>query len=254
VPPSTGSSDRRLDHTPSAIEARLAQAKEHSYIRDAVFGAVDGAVTTFAVVAGAIGASLPGGIVVILGMANLLADGLSMAVGNYLGTRAEEHRRDEVRAEEYREIQEDPEGEREEVRQIYRTKGFEGALLEQVVEVIVAEPTRWVDTMLTEEHGMELEGPNARRAAIWTFAAFLVAGAVPIAPFIAEAAGLESMPSLQISVGLTAATFFAIGVVKGLVVSRSWLRDGLETLALGGAAAIAAFGVGWLLRGLADSV
>jgi vacuolar iron transporter family protein len=254
VPLSTGPSERRLEHTPSAIEARLAQAKEHSYIRDAVFGAVDGAVTTFAVVAGAIGASLPGGIVVILGMANLFADGLSMAVGNYLGTRAEEHRRDEVRAEEHREILEDPEGEREEVRQIYRAKGFEGALLEQVVNVIVAEPDRWVDTMLTEEHGLELEGPNARRAAVWTFAAFLVAGVVPIAPFIVEATGLDSAPTFEISIGLTAATFFAIGVVKGLVVNRSWLRDGLETLALGGAAAIAAFGVGWLLRGLADSV
>lgn len=245
---------RLLEHTPQAIEERLALAKRHSYIRDAVFGAVDGAVTTFAVVAGAIGASLPGGIVVILGMANLFADGLSMAVGNYLGTRAEEHRRDEIRAEEHREIEEDPEGEREEVRQIYRAKGFEGALLEQVVDVIVAEPTRWVDAMLTDEHGMELEGPNARRAAVWTFAAFLVAGFVPIAPFVAEAVGLDSAPSFEISIGLTAATFFAIGVVKGLVVNRSWLRDGLETLALGGAAAIAAFGVGWLLRGLAEGI
>lgn len=251
--PTTEHSQRRLKHTPGAIEARLAEAKQHSYLRDAVFGAVDGAVTTFAVVAGAIGASLPGGIVVILGMANLLADGLSMAVGNYLGTRAEEHRRDEVRAEEYREIEEDPRGEREEVRQIYRTKGFEGALLEQVVDVIVADPERWVDAMLTDEHGMELEGPNARRAAIWTFVAFLVAGFVPIAPFIVEAAG-ASVPSLQTSIALTAATFFAVGVIKGLVVNRSWIRDGLETLALGGAAAIAAFAVGWLLRGLADGV
>jgi len=245
---------RERDHSPEAIAERLGGNGDRSYIRDAVLGAVDGAVTTFAVVAGSIGAGLPGGVVVILGMANLLADGLSMGVGNFLGTRAEDQRREEIRAEEYREIVDDPEGEREEIRQIYRAKGFEGELLEQVVDVITAEPDRWVDAMLVDEHGLELEGPDAARAAWWTFGAFCIAGAVPIAPFILDELGWMPIPTWEVAVVATAITFFVIGMIKGKVVNRSMFRDGVETLALGGAAAFVAFGVGWVLRGLADGL
>src|SRR5690554_6625761 len=106
---------RERDHSPRAIAARLQETREQSYLRDAVLGGIDGAVTTFAVVAGSIGASLPGGVVVVLGVANLLADGLSMGVGNYLGVRSENQRREELRREEYREIEVMPDGEREEI-------------------------------------------------------------------------------------------------------------------------------------------
>ncbi|MEX2373682.1 MAG: VIT1/CCC1 transporter family protein, partial [Dehalococcoidia bacterium] len=118
------------DHSRAAIAQRLAAEREQSYLRDAVLGGIDGAVTTFAVVAGSIGASLPGGVVVVLGVANLLADGLSMGVGNFLGVRSEAQRREDVRREEHEEIRTAPGGEREEIRQIYAAKGFEGALLE----------------------------------------------------------------------------------------------------------------------------
>ena len=82
------------EHSTDAIRRRLAQAPAVSYLRDFVYGAIDGAVTTFAVVAGARGANLGDSVVVILGVANLLADGFSMAVSNYLGTRAEREQRD----------------------------------------------------------------------------------------------------------------------------------------------------------------
>lgn len=241
------------DHSRAAIAARLEASREHSYLRDAVFGAIDGTVTTFAVVAGAIGASLPGGVVIILGMANLFADGFSMAVGNFLGTRAEEQRREGIRREESMEIVEEPEGEREEIRQIYAAKGFEGDLLEQVVDVITADPKRWVDTMIVEEHGLELETPSASRAAIATFLAFTLAAFVPLSPFVLEATGVDGFDAFLVSGILTALTFFAIGAYKGRLVSRSWVHDGVETLALGGTAAIVAFAAGWLLRGLADN-
>lgn len=241
------------DHSREAIAARLEATREQSYLRDAVFGAIDGTVTTFAVVAGAIGASLPGGVVIILGMANLFADGFSMAVGNFLGTRAEDQRREEIRREESREIVEEPEGEREEIRQIYAAKGFEGHLLEQVVDVITSDPKRWVDTMIIEEHGLELESPSASRAALATFIAFTTAAFVPLAPFVLDAIISPDFDAFLISGILTALTFFAIGALKGRIVNRSWLRDGIETLALGGTAALVAFGAGWLLRGLADN-
>ena len=108
---------------------------------------IDGAVTTFAVVSGIIGAELSPGIVLILGVANLVADGFSMAASNYAGTRTE---RDELRyweAVEHRHVDTVPEGEREEVRQIFREKGLTGADLERVVAAITEERERWVRTM-----------------------------------------------------------------------------------------------------------
>ena len=113
---------------------------------------------------------------------------------------------------------------------------------------------RWVDAMLVDEHGLELEGPEAARAAWWTFGAFCIAGAVPIAPFILEELGWMPIPTWEVAVAATAITFFVIGMIKGKVVNRSVFRDGVETLALGGAAAFVAFGVGWLLRGLANGL
>src|SRR5690606_3964787 len=137
---------------------------------------------------------------------------------------------------------------------IYRAKGFEGELLEQVVDVITSDKDRWVDTMLVEEHGLELEGPDAIKAGWWTFLAFVVAGFVPILPFVLEAIGWEAIPAWEVSIALTGVTFFFIGAIKGRVVGRSWLADGVETLALGGGAAVSAFVAGWVLRGLADGL
>ena len=77
------------EHTPAAIRRRLRASAEHSHLRDFVFGAMDGTVTTFAVVAGVAGAGLPSGIAIVLGTANLLADGFSMAAGNYLSTKTD---------------------------------------------------------------------------------------------------------------------------------------------------------------------
>jgi hypothetical protein len=92
------------EHTADAISARLAEGARHNYLRDFIYGGIDGAVTTFAVVAGVTGAGLSPGIVVILGAANLVADGFSMAASNYLGTRAEKDDFRRLRAVEWRHI------------------------------------------------------------------------------------------------------------------------------------------------------
>jgi VIT1/CCC1 family predicted Fe2+/Mn2+ transporter len=226
-------------HSPEAIAHRLAAAPRKSYLHDWVYGGVDGAVTTFAVVSGVVGAALEPRVILVLGLANLVADGFSMAAGNFLGTRTELAERELLTATEQRHIDEQPEGEREEVRQIYRAKGLDGRALEEVVAAVTASRERWVATMLVEEYGLAPLPRSPLRAAWATFAAFSLAGAVPLLPWLLGSA----RPFLHASLA-TAAVFFAIGSLKARwSVRPAWL-SGLETLAVGAAASGLAWGIG----------
>jgi len=242
----------RSDHTPRAIQERLQGYPRPNYLRDFVYGAIDGIVTTFAVVSGVGGAGLSAGVVIILGLANLVADGFSMAVSNYLGTRAEAHLRDRSRRKEQEHIERYPEGEREEIRQIFASKGFSGEELERIVSVITADNRRWVNTMLQEELGLPLTSPSPVRAGASTFLAFVLLGLVPLLPFLINLLAMDPvLPPFLSSAVLTAIAFFLVGVWKGQVVEQPWLRSGLETLLVGGTAAALAYLVGLALRHLA---
>lgn len=240
-------------HTPEAIAARLARGPSRRYLRDLVYGAIDGTVTTFAVVAGVSGAKLSITIVIILGLANLLADGFSMAVSNYLGTRAEEQLREKARKQEYEHIRIFPKGEKEEIRQIFARKGFSGADLESAVSIISSDLDRWVDTMVQEEFGLPLQGPKALRAALATFGAFVVVGSVPLWPFLWNwlSSFSISQPFFWSAV-FTGVAFFGVGALKGRYVAKRWHTAGLETFFIGGVAAALAYGVGVALRNLAE--
>jgi vacuolar iron transporter family protein len=234
------------EHTVDAIGERLAAGPKQNYLRDWIYGGIDGAVTTFAVVTGVVGAQLSPFVIVILGLANLLADGFSMAASNFLGTKSEHDDMRRLAAIEHRHIELEPEGEREEVRQIYAAKGFEGADLERVVELITSDRERWVRTMLTEEYGLPLEARSPWMAALSTFSAFAICGLVPLIPFLLGAAN-----AFPISIALTGAVFFLIGSIKSRWSTVPWWRSGLSTLFVGGIAAALAYVVGMLLRNLA---
>lgn len=242
----------RATHTPEQIAQRMGDGPQPVYLKDFIYGAIDGAVTTFAIVAGVAGAGLSTGIVIVLGIANLLADGFSMAVSNYLGTRAENQLRDKTRQRELDEIRKYPPGEVEEIRQIYARKGFEGELLEQVVEVITADRERWVDVMMQEEHGMTLHEHNAARGGVATFVAFCAVGLVPLLPYLGNwvFGSLTARPFLWSSL-MTAVAFVAVGAMKARFINQRWPVAALETLSVGGTAAVLAYGVGALLQGLA---
>ncbi|HLN97189.1 MAG TPA: VIT1/CCC1 transporter family protein [Pyrinomonadaceae bacterium] len=234
------------EHTIEAIDERLSQGPGHNYLRDWIYGGIDGSVTTFAVVSGVVGAHLSPKIILIMGFANLVADGFSMAASNFLGTKAEHDDMQRLTAIEHRHIELAPEGEREEVRQIFARKGFAGTDLERVVDLITADRDRWVQTMLSDEYGLPYEARSPWLAASSTFSAFLICGLAPLLPFLLglSNAGLAST-------FLTGAVFFLIGSVKSRWSTASWWRSGLVTLLVGGIAAALSYLAGMLLKNLA---
>ncbi len=231
------------DHDPASIHERLSAPHRNSYLKDAVFGAIDGTVTTFAIVAGVVGANLSLNVIVALGIANVLADGFSMAAGNYSGTKAELDDMRRLRKVEERHIREVPDGERAELREILAQKGLSGDVLTAAVDAISQKKEIWIDLMLVEEYGMSPKDPHPMRAAIATFTAFLLAGLVPLLPYLL---GLDQ--PFRWSIGLTALTFLIVGALKSRWSLEPWWRSGGETLLIGGAAALIAYFVGTLFR------
>jgi vacuolar iron transporter family protein len=233
------------EHSAEAIRKRLAAGPRQNYLRDWIYGGIDGAVTTFAVVSGVAGAQLSPWIILALGFANLFADGFSMAASNFLGTKAEQDDWHRLEAIENRHIDVAPEGEREEVRQIFQLKGFVDEDLERIVQLVTANRQRWVRTMLTEEYGLPLEVRSPWIASISTFAAFLVCGLVPLVPFLLKVSG-----AFEVSIIMTGTVFVAIGSAKSKWSTASWWRSGLTTLLVGAIAAALAYAAGLLLRRL----
>ena len=242
--------DRDLvsEHSSASIRNRLRHPRGESPLGDFMLGGVDGVVTTFAVVAGSAGGQLTTVIVIILGIANLIADGFSMAVSNYLGTRASQEEVHQSRSDEEWQISEFPEGEMAEIRQIFEKKGFEGATLDEIVAVISADRKVWVDTMMAEELRLSEISKRPARAALTTFIAFSICGAIPLIPFLGSFGTFDEM--FRISTILGAATFFILGMGKGWAVGISPLRSGLQTFAVGGAAAALAYAAGHFLHAM----
>jgi len=238
-----------LEHLDHSLRERGTRGQ---HLADAVLGATDGIVTTFAVVAGAAGASLSPGIVLIMGVANLIADGFSMAVSNYLGARSQQDAWSEERKREIWEVEHLPEAEREEIRRIYRRKGFTGEILERIVATITEDEQRWVEEMMREELGIHEERITPVASGAVTFGAFILAGFLPLLFYVLNFFGI-SLPfgAFTLSLGVTMAALFGVGAARSFMTLRPWWRSGLEILIVGGLAAACAFVVGVLLRQLA---
>jgi VIT1/CCC1 family predicted Fe2+/Mn2+ transporter len=234
-----------LEHSVEAIKERPSAVPRHNYLRDWIYGGKDGSVTTFAVVTAVVGAHLSPVVIVIMGFANLVGNGFSRAASNFLGTKSEPDDIRHLATIEHRHIELAPEGEREKVRQIFAGKGFAGADLERVVELITSDRERWVRTMLAAEYGLPQEARSPWLASITTFSAFVICGLAPLIPFLTNV----NQP-LRLSILVTGAVFFAIGSVKSRWSTVPWWRSGLSTLFVGGIAAGLSYAVGALLKNL----
>jgi VIT1/CCC1 family predicted Fe2+/Mn2+ transporter len=222
------------------------------YLGELVYGGLDGVVTTFAVVSGVAGAALGSEIILVLGLANLLADGFSMASGSYLSTKSEQeyYHREEDR--ERWEVEQFPDGERAELKEIYVKRGFSPEEAGQLVDIYSREPGRWVKAMMVDELGMMPDERNPMSSAVATFGAFVLVG---ILPLLAYVLGLffpiPPQTAFAASIVLAGVALFALGAAKVFVTALNPLRSGVEMLAVGGLAGLVAYAVGALLKGIA---
>ena len=221
-----------------------------AYLGEFVYGGIDGSITTFAVVAGSVGAGLDSAIILILGFANLLADGFAMSVGSYLSAKSQKENYQKHRRKEYWEVENLPEIEREEIRSIFRDKGFHGTLLEEITDVITADKDRWVDVMMKDELDMIEEG----RAPFWiggtTFISFILIGLIPLSVYVWDYLFEWDNGLFTWACALTAGAFILIGFLKSYVTESSKFKGIMETLLLGALAAIIAYFVGDFLEQL----
>ncbi|MBL8097037.1 MAG: VIT1/CCC1 transporter family protein [Anaerolineales bacterium] len=242
-----------LAHEPAAI---VAAAERHGgaggqYLGEMVYGGLDGIITTFAVVSGVAGAQLGTPVILILGLANLFADGFSMATGAYLSTKSkQEYYRKEWEREAW-EVEHFPDGERAELIEVYRQQGYTEEDARQLVDIQSREPKRWVKAMMLDELGMMEDTGNPLTNGLVTFGAFVVAGAVPLLVYLLGLAfPVPPDAAFPVAIGLSGLALFGLGAAKVLVTKLNPLRSGLEMLIVGGLAAGVAYGVGALLKGI----
>lgn len=231
------------------LERTHSPEKHHSHrdvtggwLRPAVFGAMDGLVSNFALIAGVVGAAGAGRGAVLAGFAGLAAGACSMAAGEYTSVKSQtELMRAEI-AVERGELARNPEGEQAELAALYRARGLEADLADKVAAGLSADPEQALRVHVREELGVDLDDlPSPLLAAAASFCAFSAGALVPLVPFLFGAAGLVA------AVVLSVAGLFVFGAVVAVMTARPWWLGGLRQLALGVGAATVTFGLGHLL-------
>ena len=219
--------------------------KYSSSLADVILGGQDGLVNVLGIVLGVAAATSDPRIVLVAGLAATFAESVSMGAVAYTSTLAETAHYESEREREYRHVRMVPAVEREEIREIYRQKGFDGELLDQIVEKITANEDVWVGVMMAEEHQLT---PTSRRDALRSalivgFAA-IIGSLIPLAPFLF----LPTGPSIWVSLGISALTLFIVGAYKARVTIGKPGKSGLEMAVIGTVSALVGYLVGVLLK------
>lgn len=220
------------------------------YMSPIVYGASDGIITTFAVVAGAMGAHLSPQIVLIMGFANLFGDGFSMAMGDYLSKRTTIKYNETERQREKWEVEIDPSSEKSELIEIYKSKGLETEKAKDLVEILSSNKNLWVETMMHEELGiLEDKNDSPIKDALVTFFSFVFFGFMPLVTYIlASFIPIFEQNTFLTATILTLATLFIVGTLRNIVTNVNWIKSGLEMLLTGSMAAFVAYIVGFLIK------
>jgi VIT1/CCC1 family predicted Fe2+/Mn2+ transporter len=232
---------------PPIHDERWHRAGSGATLRNFVLGTSDGLVTVLAFVAGVSASLGKAQLVLLAGIAEMFAGALSMGLGAYMGGRAEHELYHRERSRELREMREVPWLEREEVRDIYRKKGFHGHELELVVDRLTENPQRWLDEMMTGELGLSADPPPSPvRAGLIVAISYMLAALVPLFPY----ALFHMRLALLVSLTATALALGVLGAVKADYTGQSRTISALQSILLGAVGTGACYGIGLLAHKL----
>ena len=225
-----------MTHVPHPRFGKLFDA-----VRELVFGLEDGLVSTMGAVAGIAAGTDNGRIVILSGLVIIAVEALSMAAGSYLSNKSHRQMLEKRIEDERKEIEEKPEEEAEELRVMYRQRGFSEDEIAVLVKRITADKGLWLEEMMAKELRIgagDLEEPSSR-AVVMGFA-YVGGGAVPLLPYLL----LPVRPALAVSVAATILTLFAIGFVKGRVAGIDRWKSAWEMVLVASSAAAIAYLIG----------
>ncbi len=213
-------------------------------LRAAVFGVNDGLVSNASLILGVAGASANSSVILLSGVAGLLAGAFSMAAGEYVSVRSQREMFEHQIGLERDELAQYPEEEAEELALIYAARGLSREDAQKLAKAVISDPAQALDTLAREELGLNPEDLGSPwGVAIFSFLSFAAGALVPLLPFFALSGGR----ALVISIGVTALALFAVGAAISLFTGRSAVRDGLRMLFIGAAAGALTYAIGKLL-------
>jgi vacuolar iron transporter family protein len=237
---------KSIHHAEHHLHASLdPHRRSVSGLSDIILGGQDGLVNVLGVILGVAAATSDPHLVLVAGLAATFAESVSMGAVAYTSTIADADYYDSEKEREIRHIEQVPRLERDEIREIYASKGFKGDLLERIVDTITADREVWVAVMMAEEHQLS---PTDRRQA-WKVALIvgfsaIIGSLIPLAPFAFLPVGL----SMWVSVAITALVLFGVGVFKARITVGHPGKSGLEMAVIGTLSALVGYLVGALLK------
>ena len=219
------------------------------YLRDAIYAANDGIVTTFAVVSAVAGAALESNIIIILGFANLLADAFSMATGNYMGTRSEGDQYDHEMQKTKQALKKDERKFKQQVAKYFRSLGtYSEKEAQTMTDIMSKDKEFFLQTILQNRIGISAsDASDALKNGTVTFFTFVIAGVVPLIPYVIFSGNNPDTNFIIVCV-FTGITLFVVGSLRTVFSAKNWIIGGLEMLFAGGIAAAIAFGLGYALK------
>jgi len=216
-------------------------------LRDVILGGQDGLVNMLGIALGVVAAGGSTHVLVVTGLAAAITESISMGAVAYTSFGSDRDFYLAERVREQKEIETEPDDEREEIREIYAAKGFKGQLLEDVVSAITSNRETWVSTMMNEElHLQPVAQQTLVRSAVIVTIATLIGHLIPIVPFMV----VTRTPAIIVAIALSAVTLFAVGVYSAKTMVGDWRKSGLQMVLIG----LGAAGLGYLIGRLFHTV
>jgi len=231
----------------NSLEAILDRETWHTRgggaIRELIFGINDGLVSTLSLVSGVAGAAVGRSVVLLAGVAGLLSGAISMAAGAYISTKSQRELYEAQVAREREELENDPEEEKEELRILYRLKGYSAEEAERLVERVSQDQELMLESLVRDELGLMPESfPNPWSAGMQSGVAFVVGAFIPLIGYLL----FGGLTATFVSVGISVIALFIVGALKTLFTGLSWIRSGLEMVIIGVFATVITYLIGSL--------